>query len=128
MDFKEFQTIEFKWNSKWYHFIYYWFYNRWQKYIKKSNKWIGCCRGDASRPLKTKYTVEFINDIDENKACEMYSQVADNLAKDLQKAIDDAVIEKLNTPYDIEFKETNDSSNYKELKRWAKGENNENKN
>lgn len=51
-------------NCKWYHYIYYWFYNRWQKYIKKSNKWIGCCRGDASRPLKANYTVELVNDID----------------------------------------------------------------
>lgn len=118
----KFQCIDLRWNSKWYHYIYYWFYNRWQKYIKKSDKWIGCCRGSASRPLKTNYTIKFVNDIDENKVCEMYSQVADNLAKDLQKAVDDAIIEKLNTPYDIEFKETNDSSNYKELKKWAKNE------
>lgn len=118
----KFQCIDLRWNSKWYHYIYYWFYNRWQKYIKKSDKWIGCCRGSASRPLKTNYTIKFVSDIDENKVCEMYSQVADNLAKDLQKAVDDAVIEKLNTPYDIEFKETNDSSNYKELKKWAKNE------
>lgn len=79
----EFQQIEFKWNSKWYHFIYYWFYNRWQKYIKKSNKWIGCCKGNALRPLKANYTVELVNDIDENKDCEMYGQITDNLAKDL---------------------------------------------
>ena len=114
------QCIDLRWNSKWYHYIYYWFYNRWQKYIKKSNKWIGCCRGSASRPLKANYTIKFVSDIDENKVCEMYSQVADTLEKDLQKAVDDAIIEKLNTPYDIEFKETNDSSNYKELKRWVK--------
>lgn len=96
MDFKEFQTIEFKWNSKWYHFIYYWFYNRWQKYIKKSNKWIGCCKGNALRPLKANYTVELVNDIDENKDCEMYGQITDNLAKDLQEAIDNEIKEKLN--------------------------------
>ena len=96
MDFKEFQTIEFKWNSKWYHFIYYWFYNRWQKYIKKSNKWIGCCRGDASRPLKTKYTVEFVSDITKNQVCEIDNQLVDNLAIDLQKSIDDAIKDRLN--------------------------------
>lgn len=116
----KFQCIDLRWNSKWYHYIYYWFYNRWQKYIKKSDKWIGCCRGSASRPLKTNYTIKFVNDIDENEVCEMYSQIADNLAKDLQKAVDDAIIEKLNTSFDIDFKETNDSSNYKELKRWVK--------
>lgn len=88
----EFQTIEFKWNSKWYHFIYYWFYNRWQKYIKKSNKWIGCCRGDASRPLKTKYTVEFVSDITKNQVCEIDNQLVDNLAIDLQKSIDDEIM------------------------------------
>lgn len=118
----KFQCIDLRWNSKWYHYIYYWFYNRWQKYIKKSDKWIGCCRGSASRPLKANDTIKFVSDIDENKVCEMYSQVADNIAKDLQKAVDDAIIEKLNTPYNIEFKETNDSSNYKELKKWAKNE------
>ena len=114
------QCIDLRWNSKWYHYIYYWFYNRWQKYIKKSNKWIGCCRGDASRPLKAKYTVEFVNNITKNQVCEIDNQLVDNLAIDLQKSIDDIIKEKLNTPYDIEFKETNDSNNYKELKRWQK--------
>lgn len=122
------QCIELRWNSKWYHYIYYWFYNRWQKYIKKSNRWIGCCKGSALRPLKANYTVKFVSDIDENKTCEIDNQMLVNLTKDLQKSVDDAIKEKLNILYDIDFKETDDSNNYKELKRWVKGENDENKN
>lgn len=115
----KFQCLELRWNSKWYHYIYYWFYNRWQKYIKKSDKWIGCCKGNASRPLKAKFTVEFVSDIDENKTCEIGNQMIDNLTKDLQKDIDDTIKEKLNTSFDIDIKETDDNY-YKELKRWVK--------
>lgn len=84
----EFQRMDLKWNAKWYHFVYYWFYNLWQKYIKKSNIYVGCCKGSATRPLKAKYTVECDFDTNSNVEIENNMVIRNIYERTIDKLIE----------------------------------------